>query len=388
MKPHFSPRLRRAAVLFILLLTALPAAFLSGCRRKAVLETSPETALETSPETAPDVVSQTVRIAELYRDIYETASREGSLSAVRTAASIADRLAENGYCVTDAENQNLINLRNPDLLRSFCDSVAEGADAMTSFFCISPNGGLIRFDLISRSGAVSVTRSVLTWSSGEPAVTWQGSYPAEGWKSDGDYLFFEENLPVAYDGAPGYTAVRIRQLEDSCLRWTEECLRPAGYGSTGLFFENWTEEDMDPPFFYDLFPLLYPSVFGRQIPYEQTAYGALYRVPEVEFETVIRTYFSISEDALRQTDGYRADLRCYEYRSRSFADNPGSPNSPYPEAISCAENGDDTMTLTVRAVWPSRHSCDAFFHEVTIRPMPDGGFQFVSNRVLSEEIPE
>lgn len=110
--------------------------------------------------------------------------------------------------------------------------------------------------------------------------------------------------------------------------------------------------------------------------------GSEYQAPAEEFEAAIQTFFSIGEETLYQIEGYQPDTDSYVYQTRSFTNKAGSPNSPYPEAVSCRENADGTLTLTVRAVWPSEHLPQAFSHEVTIRPLPDGGFQFVSNRML------
>lgn len=155
-----------------------------------------------------------------------------------------------------------------------------------------------------------------------------------------------------------------------------------GYPSNNLFFLDWTEEDYGSLNFYDLFAILYPIARGTQIPYEQTVDGSEYQVPAEEFASVIQTFFSIDSETLHQIEGYQPDTDSYVYQTRSFTNKAGSPNSPYPEAVSCRENTDGTLTLTVRAVWPSEHLPQAFSHEVTIRPLPDGGFQFVSNRML------
>ena len=71
----------------------------------------------------------------------------------------------------------------------------------------------------------------------------------------------------------------------------------------------------------------------------------------------------------------------YEYRPRGFYETE-YPNLPYPEVISGTENGDGTLTLLVNAVYPSAETSRAFTHELTIRPDAQGGFQYLSNRVL------
>ena len=353
------------SLLFLLLLLT------SGCG----MESKEEDLLGT-------IRTETEEIAELYRDIYEDAKTRNSLADTETALAIAARLGESGFCVTDAENQNLINLTNHETMEAFCSLVDDGRDGEAVFFCVMQTGGLLRFDLTSAGGEVSVVRTVLSWEEEKPSVTYQSSYAADGWTYEDGCLFFEEAQPVAYDGAPSYTALRIQPLDEACLKWNRECLRLVGYPSNNLFFLDWTEEDYGSLNFYDLFAILYPIARGIQIPYEQTVDGTEYQVPAEEVASVIQTFFSIDSETLQQIKGYQPDTDSYVYQTRSFTNKAGSPNSPYPEAVSCRENADSTLTLTVRAVWPSEHLPQAFSHEVTIRPLPDGGFQFVSNRML------
>lgn len=50
--------------------------------------------------------------------------------------------------------------------------------------------------------------------------------------------------------------------------------------------------------------------------------------------------------------------------------------------IAYEENEDGTIKLTVNAVWPEKNRGKAFSHEVVVRPLKDGGFQYVSNYVI------
>ena len=52
--------------------------------------------------------TETEEIAELYRDIYENAKTRNSLADTETALTIAARLGESGFCVTDAEDRKSV----------------------------------------------------------------------------------------------------------------------------------------------------------------------------------------------------------------------------------------------------------------------------------------
>ena len=63
----------------------------------------------------------------------------------------------------------------------------------------------------------------------------------------------------------------------------------------------------------------------------------------------------------------------------------GIPDAIYPEVTAYRYNGDGTLTLTVHAVYPYGGTSRAVIHEVVIRPLENGGVQYVSNHILSAE---
>lgn len=334
-------------------------------------------------------------IAELYRDIYESAAASSgnvdssaapSNNRLPVIRQIVDRLGSYGYAAIDTENQNQLNMVNPGLIEDFCRKAEEHQEASATLFSIMENLGFIRFDFVTSEeleGGVNITRSVLNWINGMPRVTDEYSYNAAVWEYTKEgYLFFEENTPAAYDGPTGYTAVRVKPLEEECRELNRRYILPVGYGANNMFVMDWSEENFGELNFYDLFHILYPLVYRKNTPYELTVDGAEYRVPEMEFEHVIMTYFHIDERTLRSSTIYLPDEKCYEYHARGFLTYGKSPNTPYPEVVSRKENADGTITLTVNAVWPQRYLGRAMCSEVVIRPLENGGFQYVSNCVI------
>ena len=49
------------------------------------------------------------------------------------------------------------------------------------------------------------------------------------------------------------------------------------------------------------------------------------------------------------------------------------------------ENEDGTITLTVNAVYPKENTSKSFSHKTVVRPLGEGGFQYVSNEMISSE---
>ena len=49
------------------------------------------------------------------------------------------------------------------------------------------------------------------------------------------------------------------------------------------------------------------------------------------------------------------------------------------------ENSDGTLTLTANVVFPYAGNSKVFAHEVVVRPLENGGVQYVSNRIIPSE---
>ena len=48
-------------------------------------------------------------------------------------------------------------------------------------------------------------------------------------------------------------------------------------------------------------------------------------------------------------------------------------------------NSDGTLTLTANVVFPYAGDSKVFAHEVVVRPLENGGVQYVSNRIIPSE---
>ena len=51
--------------------------------------------------------------------------------------------------------------------------------------------------------------------------------------------------------------------------------------------------------------------------------------------------------------------------------------------VGFTENSDGTITLTANVVFPYAGDSKIYAHEVVVRPLEDGGVQYVSNRIIS-----
>ncbi len=331
--------------------------------------------------TDEEFEAESKEIAECYRVIYERAVEAGTLGTLDTARKIVECLGDAGYAAVDAENQ--IDMVNSEKVKAFIRNVEEKADTELTIICVAPTGGFTRFDLQTSEEEVWITRSYLSWNGKIPETNSKEGYRAENWNySQEGYLFFEKNHMSGYDGPSGYTALRVEQLDERCRELNRQYLLPIGYGSNNMFITEWNEQDFGELNFYDMFHILYPLVYGMPTPYEVSYEGKLYDVPQEEFEKVVMSYFKIGSETLRSKTTYLEGSKAYEYRTRGFNDWGNSPNIPYPEVVQYKENSDGTLTLIVNVVYPVEKLSRALSHEVVVRPLSDGGVQYVSNHVI------
>ena len=74
-------------------------------------------------------------------------------------------------------------------------------------------------------------------------------------------------------------------------------------------------------------------------------------------------------------------IKPFRYRPRGLYDCE-FPYEPYPEVISYEKLQDGTLKLTIEAVWEIRMLDQAITSELMIKPMEDGSFQYLSNKVI------
>lgn len=331
-------------------------------------------------------------IAEILSDIYAEAAGENTWGSLDTERRMIARLGGHGLCAADMENQ--VDMTNPEQALVFCRAVAQKESAQMTVLVLD-GAGIHKYDLQTRDGRVNVNREYNQYDeNGQLQKKNEGSYPADFWQyTEEGYLFFggsyfsDENYVLTLSDASEYTALRILPLSETCRELNRKYILPVGYARNNMFLTNWSEEDFGCVDFYDIFDRFYPILYGHPHPY--TANGAaktvsVYEISEDIFETVVTAHVKIDQETLREKTAYLSEKAAYEYRPRGFYDSE-YPDIPYPEVVDYTENEDGTITLTVNAVYPKENTAKAFSHKTVIRPLGEGGFQYVSNEMISSE---
>ncbi len=357
-----------------------------------------ENTIEQYPEYPGDegVFSEADHIAALYQDILDQAAEAGAMGNLETMHRIIKRLGENGYIAVDEKNQ--VNMEGLEQVMQFCRSVEEKEQAELTVIAVAWSGGFTKYDLKTTDGRVDVIRGYYQNINGELKNMSTVSYPAEEWQYTKEgYLLFEGSYysesyyTLSLSDMTEHVALRVEPLDEKCRELNRQYIMPIGYSNNNMFLTKWSEEEFGELDFYDLFDKFYPIVYEEAIPYtaaENAGIGTIYRVPADIFEGAVREFIAIDAQKLQQRTVYYPEDLSYEYKPRGFYEN-GYSDTPYPEVTDYTENGDGTLTLTVNAVFPEENTSRAFTHEVVVRPLYNGRFQYVSNQpVLLEDVGE
>ena len=331
-------------------------------------------------------------IIEICSQLYKKASEENKIADLEMIRIIVNQFGENGYPAVDSGNQ--IDMTEAEQVEWFCEMVDTQEEAEITIIEVSYLGGFVKYDLETKDGNVDVVRSYYKYENGNMKREVTGSYQAEYWNYTEDgYLMFsgvwfsEELYVLTLSGAEEHTALRVQPLDEKYRELSRKYLLPIGFEQNNMFIVDWSEDDFGELNFYDMFDLLYPKVYGTNIPYvadDNLGVGAVYQIPKDDFERVILPYFDIDSETLQSKTIYNAEDKTYEYKPRGF-EEVEYPEYPYSEVIGFTENGDGTLTLTANVVFPYVGDSKVYAHEVVVRPLENGGVQYVSNRIIPSE---
>ena len=364
---------------------------ISGCSDRpqeetAVVETISEVQL---PEQKDE---EAEKMLECCRDLYEKAVEEKTTADLEIIRSIVNRFGENGYPAVDSRNQ--IDMTEAEQAEWFCEMVDTQEEAEITILEVGYLGDFVKYDLHTKDGIVDVVRSYYKYENGNMKREMTGSYQAEDWNytEDGYLMFsggwFSEELSVlSLSGAEEHTALRVQPLDETYRELNRKYLLPIGFEQNNMFIADWSEDDFGDLNFYDMYDLLYQKINGTYPPYtadDNLGVSAVYRIPKDDFESVIMTYFNIDSETLQSKTIYHAEDETYEYKPRGF-EEAEYPEYPYSEVVGFTENSDGTLTLTANVVFPYTGDSKVYAHEVVVRPLENGGVQYVSNRIIPSE---
>lgn len=341
-----------------------------------------------------DIQKRCRQIVSLYRDLYDSAQKEPAADrweeqtlSQQSIDAIEARLLERGLDVIDSSADCPGYFVNGEHFRQFWDSVQRDEEASQEVIAIRDSGALSYRLLTHQDGTTYVYSLVYSLAGDEdPDYEMHQVYGAELTEQGNFYYRINPEDDCHY---ANYTLIRLQKPDQELWELYSKYILAGGYTATNIFLTDWTEDDFSPLCFNDLWEYVYRYRTGTQFWPDGCAYDKsrnCYLIPAAEFESAVLPFFKLDAQTLRQLADYDSQTDSYPWRQVESNDYAFylSYYTIEPEVTACRTNADGTLALTVEARSTDLGIDCLFSHEVTVRPMEDGGFQFVGNRVLSQ----
>lgn len=341
-----------------------------------------------------DIQKRCRQIVSLYRDLYDSAQKEPAADrweeqtlSQQSIDAIEARLLERGLDVIDSSADCPGYFVNAEHFRQFWDLVQRDEEASQEVIAIRDSGALSYRLLTHQDGTTYVYSLVYSLAGDEdPDYEMHQVYGAELTEQGNFYYRINPEDDCHY---ANYTLIRLQKPDQELWELYSKYILAGGYTATNIFLTDWTEDDFSPLCFNDLWEYVYRYRTGTQFWPDGCAYDKsrnCYLIPAAEFESAVLPFFKLDAQTLRQLADYDAQTDSYPWRQVESNDYAFylSYYTIEPEVTACRTNADGTLALTVEARSTDLGIDCLFSHEVTVRPMEDGGFQFVGNRVLSQ----
>lgn len=311
--------------------------------------------------------------------------------------AIYSRLAGAGYAVQDETGER--DFANPGVITGFMQGVDAGGTDGVGFVRLCSDGGIIYTRLYHDGAAWHCATARITWENGAAREGFCTDYALTCLElTDKCSLIYTCDIPNntaadKYDGRAamgkhdGYidpTTILRLSPADPALKALEEYIRRTGYNYNNLFTADWDGEDAHALCLNDIFLSLWYAEHGVYISYFNNPYPAyegtmLSLVPGNEFEALIMKYLPLEAGDIRALAAYDEAAQAYPI---AISGPHNGADTPTPEAVAYSANADGSVSITVDAVFLERATDRAFTHVVTVMPGEDGGFKYLSNRVI------
>lgn len=300
--------------------------------------------------------------------------------------AIEARLLAAGYPTVDTDEIYPEYLGNPESLYGFWEAARDGQDAAQTVIRVSEDGGFWHTYLFQEKGERGCLLTHVAWNGDNSAYVQSCELlPLYDIELADWGIFYYRMYPANDPHYVDYSQLRLVPVDHVLFDLNRKYIIPIGYQMANLFLCDWQEGDWGELALNDLFEYLYKKDTGQRYDWSKSSdWDTPTRIllPAQLFEATVLPYFRISLDAFREACEYDEVQECYPWRP-VFGDDLTSRHYVMcePEVLSQTQNGDGTITLTVQVYSPDLKTDRLFTHEVTVRPLTDGSFQYVGNRV-------
>lgn len=384
---------------------ALAAALLTACSgRSTAPDTLPAAAQRAQEETAApspapsvtgaertDIEAGLTGIAGLCREAYERAESAGSPYfgeenniAQADIDAMEDILIAAGLPVVNSDGFYPDYVENSGPLRAFIAAALRGEDAAAGFWGVSRTGGIYYRGFLSENGGLFRIFAAAEWVSGELVTDYIEKRALLGFGETEDGFYYQDiHTDPHWDAAK---LVRLSPADPELYALCRRYILPVGYQGVNLFLIDWETGSWNGLAFNDLFDCLYRAdtgefVYARDYPYSGEPYPHN-DIPAELFEKTVYAHFDISLSDFRTLALYDGTTDSYPWQDIYGGSIPYFP-SLIPEVTGVSGLEDGALALTVNVMCLDLGKTSLFTHEVRVRPLADGGFVYLGNRILS-----
>ncbi len=327
------------------------------------------------------VLTAAGRAKEVYEDIEITDGRSydsnGTAFTRDQCRQVVSLLGDAGY-VSITEDTNM---ENYEKVEAFYAAYMEKKDAMVTIFNVNRDGYLGVTTFIYRDSELQTYYVGIGWQEGgipEIKNTLVSDLAEIKLTEKGYFIYAHEDV-IPHSSLHQYW--RIKPLSDKCRELTAKYVSWLSYVNYNVLVTDWDSNNVEDILMPCMFEDIYRIYTGENLKAQN------WRIPAEIYEKIMTTYFPVSVEVLREKCGYDENSHSYEYEM-IFE----SPYPPFGEVVDYtvnsadADNGGETITLIVDAVWADYNSDLAFTNTIVVQPFDDGTFRYLSNSIEEKEL--
>ena len=334
-------------------------------------------------------------IVSLYYGLYQQADKsepqarwDTPVLAQSSIDAIEDLLTDAGLDMVDTSEKYPDYLETAENFYGFWDA-AQHQEAAEQEVITVRNSGTLSYQLFSCRDGVTQVYSMLYPPDGSSELYYE-KHEVLDWALTDRGNFYYRIYPAGDKHYADYAMLRLTPPDPELWDLNRTYIPTGSYTASNLFLTDWTENDFGALCFNDLWEYLYFHSQGE--PFRPDGYPYIperscYKIPGALFEKIVLPYFDIDPVLLRELAQYNAVEDYYPWRPVESNDYVFLDfYSIDPEVTAYQVNPDGTITLTVQVLSTDLKTDCVFAHEVTVRPLENGRFQYVGNEVTYQTV--
>lgn len=357
----------RSAAIFLLLLTLFP----SACGQQPDVETDP---------MREQLRSRCKEIASVCNKAETDSGQTLSQSTVDELEAV---LYDAGLDVIDTSEEYPAYLMTAERFRDFWRNVQSRRPAEQEIITVGENSTL-HYQLFTYGGGDARVYS-MDYPMGGGAELYYEKQEILEWDLTDKGNFYYRLYPAGDKHYADFSLIRLEAPDPELCDLNRKYVMAGGYIGTNMYLTDWNEDSFENLSFNDVWEYLYYDTYGQRFQPDGYTYikeQCCYEIPAAEFEKVILTYFSIDLATFRKLAHYSEEGDYYPWRQIETNDYVFLRYYMIePEVTACRTDRDGTVTLTVEMLSTDLKTDCLFAHELTVRPLDSGKFQFVGNKV-------